>query len=227
MGLLSSFRDGFIFASGKFFLHKGAYTCIPERPEVCDKCHSLSGSFYAHGRYKRSLKTFKERALTSILIWKHRWLCLCCGRTISNGAPDVVPYVPICTLVIVAFLWSYLKGESGIQNSIPQELDEVVTPRTLARYLKRAKAVCLETQQAIREVLIEIIEPRPWEEIFAKGLPPPESLIKRYRDPSKVGILWRTLAMLLNGTKALSTNPCLLMARAKTKAEQKKFRFLI
>ncbi|MCK4603679.1 MAG: hypothetical protein KAU41_03155, partial [Deltaproteobacteria bacterium] len=91
----------------------------------------------------------------------------------------------------------------------------------------RAKAVCLETQQAIREVLIEIREPRPWDECFHQGLSPPESLTKRYRDSTKAITLWRSLAILLIGSKTLSATPSLLMARARQKAEQRKTRFLV
>lgn len=145
----------------------------------------------------------------------------------STGPPDVLAHIPVCTLVIVALLWSYLDGGRGIHNSIPQELDEAAEPRTLARYLRRAKAVCLETQQAIREVLIETIEPRPWEQRFAQGRSPPERLIKRHRNPSQTGMLWRALAMLLSGSQTLSVNPCLLMARARTKAELRGSRFLL
>jgi hypothetical protein len=227
MGLLSCFRDGFLFTSGKYFLHKGAYTSVPERPCLCDKCHSDSGCFHAHGRYTRWVKTLKDAVLTTVRVWRQRWLCLCCGRTMSNGTPDVLPYVPNCTLVILALLWSYLEGGKGIHISIPQELYEAASPRTLARYLKRAKAVCLETQQAIREVLIEVRDPRPWDEGFHQGLSPPESLSKRYRDSSKVTTLWRSLTILLIGSKTLSATPSVLMARARHKAEQRISRFLI
>ena len=228
MDLLSGFRDGLIFTSDMFFFHQGAHNCVPKRPMICDKCSSDSGSFHAHGRYKRWLKTMKKWVLTRVRVWKHRWLCLCCGRTMSTGPPDVLPYLPFCTLVIVILLWSYLDGERGIRKCIRGELAYDVTARTLARYLKRAKAVCLKTQQAIREVLMEIIEPRPWEECLFSGLSPPESLIKRHRrDPSQAGILWRALAMLVCGSETLSANPCLLMARAREKAQQRLSPFLI
>ena len=195
---------------------------------ICDKCYSDSGSFHAHGRYKRRLKTMKKWVLTRVLVWKHRWLCLCCGRTMSTGPPDVLPYLPFCTLVIVILLWSYLDGERGIRKCIRGELAYDVTARTLARYLKRAKAVCLKTQQAIREVLMEIKKPRPWEECFFSGLSPPESLIGRHRrDPSQATTLWRALAMLLRGSETLLASPCHLMARARKKAEQRRSPFLV
>jgi hypothetical protein len=227
MGLLSGFRDGFLFTSGKYFLYQGAYTSVPERPCVCDKCHSDSGCFHAHGRYARWVKTLKHAVLTPVRVWRQRWLCLCCGRTMSNGTPDVLSNVPNCTLVILALLWAYLEGGKGMHRSIPQEFYDAATPRTLARYVKRAKAVCLETQQAIREVLIEIRDPRPWDESFHHGLSPPQSLRKRYRDSASATTLWRSLAILLLGSKTLSATPSVLMARARQKAEQRKSRFLI
>jgi len=227
MGLVSGFQDGLIFASNLFFLHQGAYSCAPKKPTVCDKCLSDSGCFHAHGRYKRWVKTMKEFVLTAVRVWKHRWLCLCCGRTMSTGPPDVLPYIPFCTLVVVALLWCYLDGEKGIVNALPPELEHTVGTRTLARYLKRAKAVCLKTQQAIREVLIEQKEPRPWEECFPSGLSPPPSLTKRHREPSSAAKLWRALAMLLQGSKTLSASPCLLMARAREKSEQRQAPFLL
>jgi hypothetical protein len=227
MGLVSGFQNGLIFASDVFFRHQGAYSCAPKKPTVCDKCLSRSGCFHAHGRYRRWVKTMKEFALTSVRVWRHRWLCLCCGRTMSTGPPDVLPYIPLCTLVIMALLWTYLDGGKGIYNAVPSELDRAAAPRTLARYLKRAKALCLKTQQAIREVLIEQKEPRPWEECFQSGLSPPASLIKRHREPSPSSMLWRTLAMLLQGSQTLAASPCLLMARAREKAEQRQAPFLM
>jgi len=169
----------------------------------------------------------KEFALTLVRVWKHRWLCLCCGRTMNTGPPDVLPHIPLCTLVIVVLLWGYLNGEKGTHNAFPSELEHSVGARTLARYLKRAEALCLKTQQAIREVLIEQKEPRPWEECFQDGLSPPPSLCKRHREPSPATKLWRALAMLLQGSKTLSASPCLLMARAREKSEQRLAPFLV
>jgi len=227
MGLYPGFRDGYVFASMEYFLHQGGYSCVPKRPVVCDKCGSYSGCFHAHGRYRRCLTTLRNWTLIRIQVWKHRWLCLCCGRTMSNGLPDVLPYKRVCTLVIVALLWTYLQGQRGIHSCIPQELEGAAAPRSLARHLRRAKAVCLETQQAIREAVLEIKEPRPWDECFAEGLSPPERLIKRHRRPSPVSTLWRALAMLLISSETLSATPCLLMARARMKAAERGIPFLL
>ena len=227
MVLLNWLMEGLVFTSGDFFLFQGAYTRVPQRPLICDKCDSHSGCFHAHGRYKRSLISFKKHQLKQIKVWMHRWLCLCCGRTMSNGPLDVIRYMPNCTLVIVAVLWAYLHGGKGIYNSIDPQLEEAAAPRTLARYLKRAKAVCRQTQQAIRKVLIDLKEPRPWDQCFAHGLSPPERLLNRHRDAAGTRILWQALAMLRIGALNLSTAPCLLMARARTLAQLRQCRFLL
>jgi len=227
MGLEPGFQNGLIFASDLFFLHQGAYSCAPKKPTICDKCLSDSGCFHAHGRYRRWVKTMRDFAVSVVQVWRHRWLCLCCGRTMSNGPLDVLPYLPVCTLVVVVLLWVYLDRGKGTHNAFSEELEHTVGARTLARYLKRAKALAVKTQQSIREVLIEQKEPRPWEECFQNGLSPPESLIKRHREPSPAAKLWRALAMLLQGSQALSASPCLLMARAREKAEQRLAPFLV
>ncbi len=226
MGIHKCFRDGFVFSSGEFYKHHGAYTSAQERPLVCDKCWSTSGGFHAHGRFKRGLVTLRNLTTTKIKIWKHRWLCLCCDRTMSIGPPDVLPHIPHCTLIIIALLWAYLEGNNGIHNSIPPQLDDAPSPRTLARYLKRAKAVCKETMQVIKEVLIEIKGPRPWDSAFSQGLSPPERISEWHREPEKAEILWRALAMLINSDALLDT-PCLFMARAKTKTRNKRSGFLL
>jgi hypothetical protein len=39
--------DGLVFTSGDFFLYQGAFTRVPHRPAICDKCDSLWGCFHA------------------------------------------------------------------------------------------------------------------------------------------------------------------------------------
>ncbi len=227
MDILKCFQDGFIFASGEFIMHQGAYTSTPERPTLCDKCQSTSGDFHAHGRFKRRLITLRNWTTTKIQIWKQRWLCLCCDRTMSTGPPDTLPYIPYCTMIIMALLWSYLNGNNGIHNSIPVQFDDAPSPRTLERYLHRAKAICEETKQTIEEVLSKIKRSKPWDKLFSKGLSPPERLNGLHRDPDKSVILWQVLAMLLASSDAHLDTPCLLMARVIAKNQNRISRFLL
>lgn len=227
MRFLGNFTDGYVFTSQEVFKHQGAYTVPPRRPQCCDKCGSISGAFHAHGRFKRGLITVKDRVLRLIAVWRQRWLCLECGRTMSNGTPDVIAHVPNCTLVVSALLWCYLVSGKGLVKAIPEPLEPAADRRTLARYLMRAKAVADTTQQAIREVWIAIKEPRPWDEGFAYGLSPPQRLLRQHRAPDQAGSLWRALAMLDKCAKELCVNPCLLMARAKIRTEASQTRFLL
>jgi len=169
----------------------------------------------------------KDFAVNAVQVWRHRWLCLCCGQTMSTGPPDVLPHIPFCTLLVVALLWCYLDGGKGVHNALPPELEHSVSTKTVARYLKRAKALSVKTQQAIREVLIEQKDPRPWEECFPSGLSPPACFLNRHHESSPSAKLWRALAMLLQGSQTLATSPCLLMARAREKSEQRLARFLL
>jgi hypothetical protein len=116
----------------------------------------------------------------------------------------------------------------GMHNCLPGELSDEVSARSVARHLKSAKANAVETQQFIREVLIEKIEPRPVEELFSGGLDPPESLLQRQaKEPKKVSTLWRALYMVHQGAKALSIDPRTLLAWANQKSRQKNRCFLI
>jgi hypothetical protein len=72
MVLLNWLMDGLVFVSGDFFLYQGAFTRVPQRPLICDKCDSHSGCFHAHGRYKRSLTSFKKHQLKQIKVWMQR-----------------------------------------------------------------------------------------------------------------------------------------------------------
>ena len=85
------------------------------------------------------------------------------------------PFAPWSLSLCCGAIWM---GERAPTMPSPQNWSIRVGARTLARYLKRAKALCLKTQQAIREVLIEQKEPRPWEECFQDGLSPPASLMQ-------------------------------------------------
>ncbi len=212
MGILKCFQDGFIFFSNDFFEHRGAYNSVPNIPSICDKCQSKSGLFYAHGRFKRVLNTLKRLTITKIKVWKNRWLCLDCNRTMSTGPPDVLPYIPNCTLIIIALLWGYLNGNVGIENCISPEFEGAASPRTVTRYLNRAKAISKETNQVIKEVLIKKKGPKPWDKIFAKGLSPPEKFTKCKHEAESAINLWHTLAMMLSNSDYLFETPCFLMA---------------
>lgn len=221
-----SFRNGLLFTSRSFFRHKGAYAFVPSPPIVCDKCSIRSGLFRAHGRFKRSLVTLRNSVLISVKIWKYRWLCLNCRCTMSTGPADTLPHIGNCTLVIVVLLWTYLEGDTGLQHSIFPDMTGSAEPRTLARYLKRARHGRADTQRAITTELTKTEESRQRFKRLIRKLTPPDKLGKRFRNPEAMNDLWCTLALLLNSADGLSIDPCLLMERVTTEARKQGLRFL-
>ncbi len=225
---LNLLKDGAAFPAKRFFKHRGVYVYKDDPPEICPVCESTACRYHAHGSFLRWLKTYIEGRIKRIRIRKPRYMCLMCGHTFSLHPPEGIPYKPTCNLLIVIFLWSYLTSSMGMHNCLPGELSEEVSVRTVTRHLKSAKAIALETQQFIREVLIEKLEPRPVEELFSGGLDPPESLLQRQaKEPKKVSTLWRALYMIHQGAKALSIDPRTLLAWANQKSRQKNRGFLI
>ena len=197
-------------------------------PGRCPVCSSESGRYHAHGSFLWRFTTVVGRAIRKVLLQKPRYLCLSCGHTFSLHPPQGIEYKPVCNLVVVLLLWEYLAGGAGFHNCIPGEMAEVSSVRTLARYLEAAKAVALQTQQFIREVLIEKTEPRPVEDLFPGGLDPPESLMRKQRnDPARAATLWRALSMLYHGAKASKLDPSALLAWARKRSQQANQPFLI
>ena len=221
-------KEGAEFPSGRYFRHRGVFVYRGNPPEVCPVCESNQRRYHAHGSFLRWFVTLVGRKIERVRLRKPRFKCLSCTHTFSVHPPEGLPYKRTCNFLIVVFLWSYLAGTAGMHRALPAEFSEEVSPRTVSRYLKSAKAKAVETQQFIREALMERTEPRPIEEIFFGGPHPPESLLKRQRaEPEKASTLWRALAMLLNGAKALNEDPRTLLAWANQRSQNRKRRFLL
>jgi hypothetical protein len=176
----------------------------------------------------RWLRTFVDGRIDRIRLRKPRYLCLTCHQTFSLDPPEVLPYKRYSSFLIVLCLWSYLVSMAGMHHCLPGAVSEDISARTVARHLSLAKALAVETQQAIREVLIRKTEPRPVEDLFPGGLDPPESLRrKQSKEPDTAGTLWRALSMLRQGAQALSIDPRTLLAWAQQSSRAKKRSFLL
>ena len=216
------------FPSDRFYRHKGTYVYRTDPPDLCPVCGSSDSRYHAHGSFLRWLTTCVGTAIRRVRLRKPRWKCLSCGHTFSRHPPEGLAHKPTCNFLIVVFLWTYLASPAGLYGCLPGELADSVSERTLARHLKRAKEAAEETQQFIREVLIEKREPRPVEDLFQGGLDPPESLLKKQRrEPEKASTLYRALVMLLAGAKALDIDPRTLLAWANRRSQARKCRFLL
>ena len=88
--------------------------------------------------------------------------------------------------------------------------------RTIQRWLRRALVLAPQTLQGIRRAVIERCEPRPVEQLFPRGVSPPERLRRRYwRAPASVSTLWQALAFFVGGVVALEISPPVLLAEAR------------
>jgi hypothetical protein len=156
--------------------------------------------------------------VTAVWLQKQRWLDASTGRTCHSRPPDDVPWLHFCTLVIALKLWSWLDGGRGVATAPSVVLDEQdrPCPRTVQRWLARARPHAMEIQQAVRLAIIERSEPRPVETLFPGGLSPPGHVVRRpWRDPPALDKLWRALAMLLGGALGLCIPAAVLLAEAR------------
>ena len=221
-------RTDVLFPSGGVVLRGGEYVCEGNPPSICPVCESGAGHYHAHGSFRRWLKAIVWGGIVKIRLRKPRFLCLSCLHTFSLHPPETIPYQRVCVAMIAAFLWCYLASAGGFHNCLDPELSEHVSVRNLARHVKRAKRCALDTQQAIREVVMEKIEPRPKEEIFPGGLDPPDSLLRKQRhEPKEAAILWRALELARQASHTIFSDPRALLAWANQNNDAKKRSFLI
>jgi transposase len=219
---------GGTISSGRVRRERGIYVYRDDPPSTCPRCGERGSRYHAHGSFLRWLKTWLGGAVQRVRLRKPRYLCLRCEKTFSLHPPETLPYKRLSTFLIVLCLWSYLDSSSGLHHCLPGELSEDISARTVVRHLSSAKALAVETQQAIREVLIRKTEPRPVEELFPGGLDPPESLRwKQSKEPDTAGTLWRALFMLRQGAETLAIDPRTLLAWAQQTSRAKKRSFLL
>ena len=166
---------------------------------------------------KRKIADLDGR-VRSVTLKKRRWLHTAAApdgqRTRHDRPPDDLGalYEP---LIVAASLWCWLDGDLGLQKYIEPYHDGPAT-RTVQRWLRKALPYALVTQQRIREVLIEKNEPRPFEQLFPGGIPPPGSRRRHgWRDPDRTCTLCQGLTILFRGASKLALSAPALLAEAR------------
>lgn len=188
-------------------------------------CYSGSrpvGDWHAHGWFSRWLWVLVDGGIRRIRLSKRRWQEVATGRTCHSRSPLELWSLHFCVLVVFARLWAWLDSGNGAATfrDINNELGTCGNARTLQRWLHRLLPQALQWQQAIRLAVIERCEPRPFEQLFPGGVPPPDGLLRRHwRDSPTVASLWRALALLFGGAIALSAPAIALLAEARGRWE--------
>ena len=168
--------------------------------------------WHAHGYFARWLWVLVRGATMRVRLHKRRWLDTASGRTRHSRPPMEVGAVSVCSLALCLELWAWLASGSGVHVA-PRV---VVDPRTRQRWLRRFGPRALAIQQAIRRALLDRCEPRPLEDFFPRGVPPPADLVsRRWSAPATVCSLWRALFLLWTGVQALSVSAAVLLAEAR------------
>ena len=165
----------------------------------------------------------REATLVRVRLHKQRWLNPETGKTCHSRSPAEAFSSSFCTLIVVLSLWSRLEMPEVYDGTV-QIVDgptEVPSLRTIERWKHRVLPHAAMSQQILRDAVIARSEPRPFEESFPGGVPPPCLLQeKRWRDPNRVQKLQTGLAILFGGAIALQTCAATLLAEARGRSEQ-------
>ena len=174
--------------------------------------------WHVHGWFARQLTILIEGEVCSLTLWKRRWLDVARGATCHSRPADELGRTRFCGVIVVLKLWAWLSSNVGLchYDEVSVGLERHGSRRSVQRWLARALPHALRIQQHIRGAIIERSEPRPVEQMFPRGLSPPDGLLRRrWQDPNAVVMLWRGLALLLGGASRFDVPTTVLLAEAR------------
>lgn len=179
--------------------------------------------WHAHGWFTANLPELKDERLVRLRVDKPRWLHPATNRTVHTPPPGTLG-VHYSGLVVVLQLFAWLDASVGLHrfDALFGALDDRPSRRTVQRWLTRFQPRALELQQHARRVVLTYRdEPRSLDMLFPGGIPPPPALRRRpWREPHRVGQLFRALAMVLGAAVAMNVPVALLVTEAWWKVEQ-------
>jgi len=203
-------RDSLFVWTGIYVpLGDGRYVYSGERP---------GPGWHGHGYFEKTLVMLVDGEPRKALVLKHRWRLVGTNETCHSRPPDDPVLLRCCTLIVFLKVWAWVSAEAGLHRhaAVFEDLEDVVSLRTVQRWTARATSDAIEIQQAIRLSIIEKSEPRPMESLFEGGLSPPDAVLKRrWKKTADVETLWRAYAMLLVSSKELETSTSRLLAGAR------------
>jgi len=176
-----------------------------------------------HGTTPKTLRVLHGGVLQELVVHKQRWLHPD-GHTVHDRPPRDVHWSRYGLLVVFRAVWTWLNTDRGLHHVVWPWGEERPSRRSVQRWLARLLPDGLRWQQAIRQVVVDHLAPRPLEEEYPTGLPPPGGLARWSKETAhRVGELARGLTLLM--TAPLSNIPrstLLVEARRRFLAERQR-----
>jgi hypothetical protein len=172
---------------------------------------------HGHGMFSRMLWVLVGEKLQHVKLWKQRWLDPCTGKTCHSRPPDECRAFHSCLLIVMLRLWAWLDGQQGLAKGteVHQELTMHPPPARVQSWLGRLLPHAYSISKAVADT-IKGSEPRPDEQTIQRGQSPPDGLRRRrWRDPSRVGSIWRAIADLIGGALDRGISAAVLLAEAR------------
>jgi hypothetical protein len=136
--------------------------------------------WHAHGTTAKTVRIWEDSRTIHIRVLKQRWLHVETGRTRHDRPPWDLLWARSGVDVVFLVLGAWLLGPHGVHRA-ETPIDPPPVPRTAQRWLDRIRRQAASWHQAIRLALIDLLSPRPLEEIVpVGGIPPPG---RRWRTP--------------------------------------------
>ncbi len=150
-----------------------------------------------HGYTVKTLTVLHGGVLHEVPVHKQRWRGPG-GVTVHDRPPRDVAWSRYGLLTLLTAVWTWLDADHGLHHLAWPWGQERPSRRTAQRWLARLLPDALAWQQAIRDVVVDHLAPRPLEEKYPTGLPPPGGLARwREEAADAVGQLGRGLALLM------------------------------
>ena len=179
--------------------------------------------WHAHGVTSKWVSVAHEGRLVVILLYKQRWLHVATGTTRHDRPAWDVPWSRFGIEVVFLVLSAWVLAPKGLHHTEwPwSRSDPSPSPRTAQRWHARIRSQASAWRHAIRVALIDLLSPRPLEEIVpTAGIPPPG---RRWRTP-KSGTV-QAVRQLHDGLWLLKRGATFLCIPARTLLVEAKARW--
>ncbi len=130
---------------------------------------------HAHGFTPKTLTLLHGLRLVDVVVYKQRWLWSD-GHTTHDRPPQDVSWSRYGLLVVFTTLRLWLEAPKGLLKVMWGWMPDRPDARSVQRWWRRLRPDALRWHQAIRAAVVDALAPRPLEEMFPAGLPPPGGL---------------------------------------------------